>query len=69
MNTKTSTTALYNANGMQLSVGDVVRYGGKPHYIEFIGQTFVTIVTMDERKITHNVKPAQINCVVQKEEE
>ena len=62
-----STTRLYNASGAELTVGDVVRYGGKPHYIEFIGQTFVTIVTMDGRRMTYNIAPKQINAVIEKE--
>ena len=58
---------LFNASGNEITVGDVVRFNGKPCYVEFIGHTFVTITTMDERKYTMNIKPEQINCVVQKE--
>ena len=58
---------LFNADGAHLPVGSVIRFNGKPCFIEFIGQTFVTITTMDERKHTHNIKPSQINCVVQNE--
>ena len=58
---------LFNADGTELSVGAVVRFNNKPCFIEFIGQTFVTLITMDERKLTLNVQPHQINCVVQKD--
>lgn len=63
-----TTHRLFNAQGLEVTVGDVVRFNSKPCFIEFIGQTFVTLTTMDERKHTHNIKPMQINCVVQKED-
>ena len=65
--TLTENPRLFNASGNEITVGDVVRFNGKPCYVEFIGHTFVTITTMDERKYTMNIKPEQINCVVQKE--
>lgn len=58
---------LFNAEGNELHVGDVVRFNGKPCYVERIGE-LVTVVTMDERKLTLNVQPKQIDCVVQKED-
>ena len=32
-------------------VGDVVRLGGKPHYLYSINPDHVTLVSMDERKM------------------
>ena len=59
---------LFNANDQEFTVGDVVRFNNKPCYIDFIGRTFVTLTTMDERKYSLTVKPSQINCVIQEEE-
>jgi hypothetical protein len=56
---------LFDADG-EVHVGDVVRFNKKPCYVERIGE-LVTLVTMDERKLTLNVRPHQINCVVQKD--
>lgn len=64
------TPRLFNAQGMEVTVGDVVRFGLRPHIVERINPDgMVTIVTMDERKYTFRVQPKNINCVVQKEEE
>ncbi len=63
------TPRLFNAQGLEVTVGDVVRFGLRPHVVERINPDgMVTIVTMDERKYTFRVQPKNINCVVQKEE-
>jgi hypothetical protein len=54
---------LFDADG-EVRAGDVVRYGGKPCYVEHIGE-LVTVVTMCERRYTFRVKPHQIGCVLQ----
>ncbi len=59
---------LFNSGGMQLSVGDVVRYGGKPHYIYSIGNELVFITSMCERKFMFGVTPSSIGCVLEKGE-
>ena len=56
---------LFDADG-EVRVGDIVRFNGKPCYVERIGE-LITIVTMNERKLTLNVHPHQINCVLQRE--
>lgn len=64
------TPRLFNAQGMEVTVGDVVRFGLRPHVVERINPDgMITIVTMDERKYTFRVQPKNINCVVQKEED
>jgi hypothetical protein len=62
-----ATPRLFNADGAEVHVGDVVRFNNKPCYVERIGK-LVTLVTMDERKLTLNVHPHQIKCVVQNED-
>lgn len=52
---------LFDADG-EVRVGDVVRYNNKPCYVERIGD-LITVVTMDERKLTIRVTPQQIGCV------
>lgn len=57
---------LFNADGNEVLTGGVVRFNGKPCYVEKVrGDGLVTIITMDERKYTLNVQPHQINCVIQ----
>ena len=56
---------LFNANGLEVGVGDVVRYGGRPCYVESIGES-IGLVTMDERKMFLRVLPYQIGCVLQR---
>lgn len=56
---------LFDADG-EVRAGDVVRYGGKPCYVEHIGE-LVTIVTMCERRYTLRVRPEQIGCVMEKQ--
>ena len=63
---KKPTYKLFDADG-EVRVGDVVRFNKKPCYVERIAE-LVTIVTMDERKLTFRVIPEQIKCVLQKEE-
>ena len=58
---------LFDADG-EVHVGDVVRFNNKSCYVERIGAELVTIVTMNERKYTLNVRPHQINCVLGKGE-
>ncbi len=58
---------LFDADG-EVRVGDIVRYGNKPHIVEKINQGSVTIVTMSERKYTFQVLPEQIKCVFEKED-
>ena len=53
---------LFNTEG-EVKTGDVVRYGGKPFFVENISK-LVTIVSMDERKYTLRVEPMQIGCVL-----
>ena len=60
-----ATYKLFDANG-EVRVGDVVRFNNRPCYVERIAE-LVTLTTMDERKYTLNVRPHQINCVLQKE--
>jgi hypothetical protein len=61
---------LFNAQGLEVTVGDVVRFGLRPHVVERINPDgMITIVTMDERKYTFRVQPKHINCVVQKDED
>jgi hypothetical protein len=60
-----TTYKLFDANG-EVRVGDVVRFNNKPCYVERIAE-LVTLTTMDERKYTLNVRPHQINCVLQKD--
>jgi hypothetical protein len=60
------TYKLFNAEGAEIRVGDVVRFNNKPCYVERIAE-LVTLTTMDERKYTLNVRPHQINCVLQKD--
>ncbi len=62
---KKPTYKLFDADG-EVRVGDVVRFNKKPCYVERIAE-LVTIVTMDERKLTFRVIPEQIKCVLQKE--
>lgn len=62
-----TTPKLFDADG-EVRVGDVIRFNGKPCFIERIGE-LVGITTMDERKVYYQVKPSQINCVLQKEVE
>jgi len=65
-----TTPRLFNAQGLEVTVGDVVRFGLRPHVVERITPDgMVTLVTMDERKYTFRVQPKHINCVVQKENE
>ena len=52
------------ASDVEVKVGDVVRFNNKPCFVERIGD-LITIVTMDERKLTLNVQPHQINCVLE----
>ena len=59
---------LFNSSGMQLSVGDVVRYGGRPHYIYSISNELVFITSMCERKFMFGVAPSNIGCVLEKGE-
>ena len=56
---------LFNAEGLEVCVGDVVRYGGKPCYVESIGES-ISVTTMDERKMFLRVRPDQVGCVIQK---
>lgn len=53
------------ASDVEKHVGDVVHFNKKPCVIERIGE-LVTIVTMNERKLTFSVLPHQINCVIQR---
>lgn len=55
------------ASDVEVTVGSVVRFNGKPCFVECIGE-LVTLTTMDERKYTLNVQPHQINCVLEKTE-
>lgn len=57
---------LFDADG-EVHVGDVVRFNNKPCYVERIGE-LITVVTMNERKLTLNVLPHQIGCVLGKGE-
>jgi hypothetical protein len=62
-----STTRLYNANGMEIGVGDVARYNGKPVFIERIfPDGLVGVTTMDERKLFIRLWPKQLGLVVEK---
>lgn len=55
---------LFDADG-EVRTGDVVHFNGKPCYVERIRQDhLITIVSMDERKMTMNVQPHQIGCVI-----
>jgi hypothetical protein len=64
-----TTPRLFNAQGLEVTVGDVVRFGFRPHVVERINPDgMVTLVTMDERKYTFRAQPKHINCVVQKDE-
>ena len=56
---------LFNSNDMEVCVGDVVRYGGKPCYVESIGES-ISVTTMDERKMFLRVLPYQIGCVLER---
>ena len=56
---------LFDADG-EVRVGDIVRFNGKPCYVERIGE-LIGITMMDERKTFYRVKPNQIGCVVQRE--
>ena len=60
-----TTYKLFNSEGGEVKIGDVVRFNNRPCYVERIAE-LVTIVAMDERKYTFNVQPHQINCVLQK---
>jgi uncharacterized protein YkvS len=56
---------LFDADG-EVHVGDVVRFNGKPCFIEKIRDDgLITLTTMDERKYKLNVQPHQIDCVLQ----
>ena len=57
-----STTALYDADG-EVRVGDVVRYGRKPCFVERWDGKFVHVVTMDERKVFIRLLPKQLGLV------
>ena len=54
--------------GSELVVGDVVRYGGRPHYIYSISNELVFITSMCERKFMFGVAPSSIGCVLEKGE-
>lgn len=62
---KESDMRLFNADGLEVCVGDVVRYGGKPCYVESIGES-ISITTMDERKMFLRVLPYQIGCILER---
>lgn len=51
---------------IEVQAGDVVRYNGKPCYVEGFDMRFVKIVTMDERKYSFSVNPQYIGCVIQR---
>jgi hypothetical protein len=52
---------------MEKGVGDVVRYGGKPVFIERIfADGLVGVTTMDERKLFIRLWPKQLGLVVEK---
>lgn len=55
---------LYDADG-EVRVGDVVRYGNKPCFIEWIlpEAKLVGVVTMDERHVFLKVRAEQIGCI------
>lgn len=58
---------LYNGGG-EVCVGDVVRYGGRPHYVYSISNELVFITSMCERKFMFGVTPSSIGCVLEKGE-
>jgi hypothetical protein len=58
-----STTALYDGDG-EVRVGDVVHYGKKPCFIERWDGKFVTVTTMDEKKLMLRLWPKQLGLVV-----
>ena len=59
---------LFDADG-EVHVGDVVHFNGKACFIEKIRQDgLVTVVRMNEQKMTLNVLPHQIGCVFGKGE-
>jgi hypothetical protein len=58
---------LFNADG-EVHVGDVVRYGGKPYFVDGWRDGQVSIVSMCERKYTLRVMPYQIGCLFGKGE-
>lgn len=56
---------LINADTEQeVNTGDVVRYGGKPCYVEKFDGVFVWVVTMDERRLSIKLLPRQLGCLV-----
>lgn len=59
---------LFNSRGLEVCVGDVVRYNNKPCYVEYVlwDEELVCLVTMDERKMFLRVRPDQVGCVIQK---
>ena len=59
---------LFDADG-EVHVGDVVHFNGKACFIEKIRQDgLITVVRMNEQKMTLNVLPHQIGCVFGKGE-
>lgn len=58
-----STTALYDAD-KEVKAGDVVRYGGRPCFVERWDGKFVHVVTMDERRMFLRLLPRQLGLVV-----
>ena len=59
---------LFDADG-EVHVGDVVHFNGKACYVEKIRQDgLVTVIRMNEQKMTLNVLPHQIGCVFGKGE-
>ena len=54
---------LYDADG-EVKVGDIVRYAGKPCYIDRWDGKLVHVVTMDERKVFIRLLPKQLGLVI-----
>jgi hypothetical protein len=60
---------LYRKNdGRKLVVGDVVKYGGRPHYIDSFCNGLVFIVSMCERRFFISCTPKDIDCTEERVE-
>jgi hypothetical protein len=60
---------LYRKNdGREVVVGDVVKYRGRPHYIDSFCNELVFITSMCERRFFLSCRPEDIDCTEERVE-
>ena len=57
-------TIVFQKSKQPVRVGDVVHYRRKPHTVSRIGESYITLQSMDERKEFKPVFPTQIGAVI-----